>query len=327
MLYETAGRPHEAGLLYAGAAEVARRYGLERPLGRAQNNLANLGMTWDLPDAVGQAEVALAIARRRGDRFFEGLVVAVLGYLHLMAGRWDQLAELCDELVGPEGDLDRPGAEYGNWQRLQLHLHRGEHEGAAGALAGLTRWRDGDDVELAANYHASVITSSAMQGDHAAALDTALRTLPDVVQMLSPAHEAVRVAWPFAVEASLALGRRGDAQTLIELLADRPRGHLPPYLRAQMTRANALLTATEGRHEIVERDLADAIDQFATLAYPYWLAVTQTDLAGWLIDRDRSDEAAPLLEEALVALTPLRAAPAIARAQQLSSTIESPVAS
>jgi hypothetical protein len=80
------------------------------------------------------------------------------------------------------------------------------------------------------------------------------------------------------------------------------------------------LAAAEGRHETVEQGLNDAVEKFEALGYPYWLAVTQTDLAAWLIGAGRSDEAAPLLEHAITTLMALRAAPALARAQELTRT-------
>jgi hypothetical protein len=47
-------------------------------------------------------------------------------------------------------------------------------------------------------------------------------------------------------------------------------------------------------------------------------AVTQTDLAAWHTDQNQPDQAAPLLEQAIATLTPLRAAPALTRAQELA---------
>ena len=61
-----------------------------------------------------------------------------------------------------------------------------------------------------------------------------------------------------------------------------------------------------------------AISQMRELGYPYWLAVTQTDLAEWLIGQGRREEAEPLLEEAMDTFRSLRAAPALARAQSVA---------
>jgi hypothetical protein len=97
-------------------------------------------------------------------------------------------------------------------------------------------------------------------------------------------------------------------------------GHIPPYLHAQLTRGRALVNATEGHHEAVQTDLETAINAFAKLGYPYWHAVTQTDLAAWHIDQQQPDAVGPLLEQAIATLIPLRATPAITRAEALTPT-------
>jgi hypothetical protein len=225
------GRPQEAAGLLTLAVQVAQQNGLDHSQYRAHSNLANLGMNWDLPGAATHAEAALAAYRRRGDPYAESLAGSVLARLHLMAGRWDQLADLCAEAFE---DPERPGAEFGHYARLLLHAHRGEAEEAIHALAQLTAWRDTDDVEFDEMYHACAIATNLVQGDPAAALDTALRIIPDAIRILTPAIEGVRDAWPDAVQAALALGRHDEVHSLIALLTDRPRGHVPPYLRAQL---------------------------------------------------------------------------------------------
>ena len=133
--------------------------------------------------------------------------------------------------------------------------------------------------------------------------------------------DSIRTSWPEVVAAAIALGRFEEADRALALVGDRPRGHIPPFFRAQLGRLQALLAAAEGRNDVVEEPLSASIEMFAGLGYPYWLAVTQTDLAGWLIDRGRGSEAAPLLEDAISALTPLRAAPALDRATALADTL------
>ena len=145
--------------------------------------------------------------------------------------------------------------------------------------------------------------------------------LATAIDTLSPATDAVRDSWPQILDAALTLGRHDDAHRVLELLASRPPGHIPPYLRAQLARGRALLNAAENNHDTVNDDLRVAIDSFEKLGYPYWLAVTQTDLAAWLIDQGRGEEAPPLLEHAIDTLTALRAAPALERAEQLAAGV------
>jgi hypothetical protein len=78
------------------------------------------------------------------------------------------------------------------------------------------------------------------------------------------------------------------------------------------------LAAAEGRHDEVEAMLEGVASRMREFGYPYWLAVTQTDLAEWLVGQDRREEAEPLLEEAIATLRGLGAAPALARAESLA---------
>ena len=66
------------------------------------------------------------------------------------------------------------------------------------------------------------------------------------------------------------------------MLAARPRGEVPPFLRAQITRAEALVAGARGDDEAVEENLVAAEATFRELGYPYWTARAQLDRAEWL---------------------------------------------
>jgi class 3 adenylate cyclase/tetratricopeptide (TPR) repeat protein len=314
-LYGISGRPEEARFLLAGAVEVAARHDLADVLYRAEGNLANFVMNWDLPDALRQTEVALSGARRRGNRYHESLSLGNLMYVHLYAGRWDELERIGREFLGD--DDARFGAEFCYLRLLALAALRGETQAADAALARITDWQDAEDPELRADYDACLVAARVAQGRFAEALEHGLGMLAPAIETLGLAIEPVRDGWPDTLRAALASERHDDARRLIGLLAERPPGHIPPYLRAQLARGRALLNAAEGNHDMVEADLRSAIDALDSLAYPYWHAVAQTDLAGWLIDQERVEEAAAGLEQAVATLTRLRAAPALARAEGL----------
>ena len=318
ILHEFTNRPLEAGYLYAAAIDVAERHGLGDPLQRARGNLGNLGMNWDLPDAREHTQAALATARRRGDRHHETLSAGNLMQLELMAGRWHELDALAQELL--DADPQRPGAEYLHFRLVALHALRSEPQAAAAALEQLAAWKDTDDTELRGCYDGCVVLVHTANGDPEQALAHGLPTLQSVIDTQGAAAEGVRDCWPDTLHAALAIGRHQDAHQILNLLADRPPGHVPPHLRAHLARGCALLNIAEGRHDTVQHDLQTAIDAFAKLAYPYWHAVTQTDLAAWHTDQNEADQAAPLLEQAIATLTLLRAAPALTRAHALTHT-------
>jgi hypothetical protein len=190
----------------------------------------------------------------------------------------------------------------------------------------MAAWKDSDDPELRSNYDACAIAIRLAEEKPADALELGIRMLAPAIKMLTPAVESVRDAWPDTLHAALRLGRHQDAHQVFALLADLAPGHIPPYLRAQLARGRALLHAADGDHDTVEHDLKAAIDAFDTLAYPYWHATAQTDLANWLIDQHRADEANPLIEQATITFEQLRATPALTCAQTITRTATNSIA-
>jgi hypothetical protein len=87
--------------------------------------------------------------------------------------------------------------------------------------------------------------------------------------------------------------------------------------RTHHRRGVAKLAAARGEHDDVEAGLRAALASYEDMGYVYWAAYTRADLAAWLIDRDRSGEAWPLLDEAELTFTSLGARPALERVQEL----------
>jgi tetratricopeptide (TPR) repeat protein len=119
------------------------------------------------------------------------------------------------------------------------------------------------------------------------------------------------------LEAALALERTDEARDLLGLLAERPPGHVPPFLRAQVAWGRGRLAAETGDHDTAARDLAVAIEILGALGYSHWLGRVQTDLAALLIDQGRFDEARDPVQDAVRSFGQLRAAPALERAEAL----------
>jgi hypothetical protein len=313
-LYSLTGRPAQARLLYAGAIEIAERHQLNESLRSALNSSGDLAMRFDLPEAAARLQSALEVARRRGGRYAESASSGNLMAVHLFTGRWDEVHRLGTELL--HDNENRPGAEDVHHRLAMLHALRGDTDLARASLKRLSAWADSDNLEERNLYRATHVIVLAGEGDHAPALRHAQQLIAETLSNAG-ADESVRLAWPDALQAALALGRHDDARALIALLADRPPGHIAPYLRAQLARGHALLAIAEDRHDTVEAQFATAIDGLRTLDYPYWLAVTQTDLAAWLVTRGRGDEATAPVGEASAAFQSLGAAPALSRAQTI----------
>jgi len=130
-------------------------------------------------------------------------------------------------------------------------------------------------------------------------------------------HEAVRLAFPIALEAAIDAADLEQADRLVETLATRPRGEVPPFLRAQVTHANARVADLRGEDTDVEENLIAAESLFRELGYAYWVARAQLDRAEWLARRHRSYESAKLAHEAAATFEAVGAAPMLARARTL----------
>ncbi len=315
-LYSRTGRVREARLLYDGAIEIAEPLGLGFELNRARTNSGNLSLQWDLPGAEELCRTALDAARRRGERRMETVIGGNLLTLLILTGRWDEAARLGTELLGD--NPGRAGVEFFNAGLAVLHAYRGEAAEAAAAIEGLARWATVEDIGYRSLRLAAIAVVAQLEGRTEDALNAGAELLPETVEVLSAATDAVRMAWAETLEAALALGRLDDARTVVGLLDVLPPGHIPPYLRAELARGRALLAAAERRHDEVEGELQGAIDALDALAYPYHCARARTDLGQWLIEQGRASEAEPLLSSAIQVLERLRARPELERALRIA---------
>ncbi len=274
-------------------------------------------MTQDLPGGEEHATAALALARRWGLRELETFAAGNLAYILTMAGRLEEAHRLGTELLNAGGD-ERPGAIEINYRLAHLQALRGNIDAARGHISACGSWQDIDDVQYRAQYAAGEAAVSLNGGDSPHTLESARRAMDNAITGgLGVAHEAVRLAFPLAFEAALDIGDLEEADRLVELLATRPRGEVPPFLRAQVTRARALIAGARGEDDAVEGDLVAAEATFRDLGYEYWTARTQLDRAEWLADRDRFDESTGPAAEAAATFESIGVAPMLARARAI----------
>jgi class 3 adenylate cyclase/tetratricopeptide (TPR) repeat protein len=315
IIYKRTGRPQQARALWTAATEIDERHHLGAQLALVRTNLGNQSVLWDAADAEEQTRAGLALARRRGDRTAESLNAANLMMVLLLGGRWTEVEELAGELLGD--NETRPAATALHFVLAILQILRGELPAARVSLERMGALEHTEQEERRACHAAITASLRLAEGQPEPAFERGELMLGHVIDTLGINHESVRQAWPDTVQAALALGRHDDAQKMLALLTDQPPGNVSPFLGAQLVRGRALLEAARGCHEGVETGLATAIEGFRKLSYPYWVAVTQTELATWLAGHDRASEAGALTVEAIETLESLRAEPALLRAQQL----------
>jgi class 3 adenylate cyclase/tetratricopeptide (TPR) repeat protein len=304
--------------LYRTAIAIADRHGV-RTTGVAESNLAESLVCGDEPDGAEVCETAFAASRRRGFRRAEGMNAGNLLYAWLLAGRWDRMDEFGREVLGQFGET-AADACFVQVRLATLAAYRGDL-GRARTLLELASpyWEHTDDVDDRGLYWAAAATLELAEGRLEPGLDRLRATIEAPLDVLGAHHDAIRQAWPEAVHTAIAIGELDIAADLVERMAARPVGRVPPLLRAELPRAQGMLAAARGDHADVEHDLTTALDALVALDYPYWAAQARMDLASWLIGQDRKADASPLLDQAIATLANLGAAPALARARTLAT--------
>ncbi|HLN05086.1 MAG TPA: adenylate/guanylate cyclase domain-containing protein [Acidimicrobiales bacterium] len=311
------GRFEEARFNFEGALAVARRHAVARVEMNAEASLGDLCMTRDLPGAEEHCLAALAVSRRCGARYNEAFSAHNLMYVLTMAGRFDEAYRLANDLLQSGGD-ERLGAAELHWRLALLDALGGRTESARLHLAHCVSWTESDNVQSRAIWSTGESGVAIGEANFRLALDSASRAIDESLRGgLEIAHEAIRLAFPDAIDAALGLSELDEAEKLVELLASRPPGEVPPFLRAQVARARALLSSARGEDAGVEDNLVAAEAVFRDLSYPYWTARAQLDRAEWLVAHEHKAEAGLLAREAAMTFEKLGTIPMLSRARAL----------
>ncbi len=312
---ELLGRFEEARILYDGASALGER---DRLADRVypQLNAANLRILRDLPDAAELCEAGVAGARELGNRSAESVGLGNLMLAHMLAGRWDEVERIGREALA--NDAERPDVEFIHLQLVVLWAARGDLDRARSHLERMASWDRSDDLEARHLVTALAALIALAGGEPERALEPLALVARQATERHGPSAEGVRLAWSGALEAALELGRLDEAEALAALLAEQPRGAVPPLLRAELARGRARIDVARGRSDGVESGLRRAVDELTALGYPYFTARAQTDLAAWLIAEGREPEAVAVRDAAIATLARLGAEPALARARELT---------
>jgi tetratricopeptide (TPR) repeat protein len=314
-------RHEEAFAMLEWAAEISDRHALGREGGVAHGNAADQAVNADnVTAATAHLDATLAIGRRRGAPWTEGYVVYNRGVVDVLLGNWSAVEESATAFA--QRFAGRPGLQlYARGALAQLHALRGESALAHADLECLADMATSEDVQDRAMHAMIAAVVAVADDDFATARQLATESVRAIAPTMGGRHECVRTAWPVAMDATLRLGDLPSADELLRLIADRPIGHVPPYLRAQVARFRARLAAAQGSHDAVEGDFVVAERMLTDLGYPYALACVQLDHGAWLVERGASREAVALLQAAESTFERLGARPVLARARELLATL------
>ena len=115
-------------------------------------------------------------------------------------------------------------------------MHRGDLEGARANLARMSALAVTDDVEARHCFVSLDGLIALGEGDLDRALELLGHTAREGVESQGASSEGTRLTWADAIGAALEVRRLDHADALVALLADRPRGLVPPLLRAELAR-------------------------------------------------------------------------------------------
>lgn len=319
-LYASAGRVEEAILYMDASLEAARRCGATRVEMGTENLIADMCMIYDRPGAEEHCLAGLALARRRGARAAELNVTNNLLYVLTLAGRFDEAYRRADELLNVSSDESGHLDPFLHGRLAALDALRGNIESARSHLGWCREFGEGDDMQSVAMYATCEAAVALAEGDNVRAFDAASKAIEACVRDLRIlAHESVRASFPDAVDAALALGDLEAVDRLVGDFTDRPPGEIPPFLRMQLIRAQALADAARGADTGVEERLLAAETTFRDFGYLYWQARLQLDLAEWLAGQGRRDEARKFADAAASTFGDLRVEPMLARARAVQA--------
>ncbi len=212
---------------------LAEEHDLPQSALRARYNLAAVAMA-SAQGARALEEVAagLKLARERGDRFFERLLLGQEMAPMLWLGRWDEVVEVAGEMISGESNMDAMNAAC--WLSV-VAAGRGDDDTLASCLARAEPRHDSESVDESTAATLVLARVALERGD----LPEVQRLVGQVLAWPVLPAEFEDEAFALSVQAAIAAGDDALMADREATLGARRRGQSTPLLRA----ARAQLTA------------------------------------------------------------------------------------
>ena len=285
-----------------------------------RGNISDLLTVTDRPGAEEECRQVLSLTQRLGNRSGEAYAQVNIAHLLLLFGRWSEIEKCARTALSLRSE---PATHLWARSRLMLlYLLRGERAAALAEGELTAKLADAEDTQSRPVGRAALGVVQTLRGDLAAGLETAQAATREALTTSGPCSDVARVAWVLATELAVASERDDVLGELVELVASRPPGHVPPFLRAETARLRAGVAQRSGAPlDSVETDLTTALRTMEELGYPYWRALAQLDLGRFLADDDRAEEAEKPLLSAAETFEELGAQPALDRTRTLLGSL------
>ncbi len=152
----------------------------------------------------------------------------------------------------------------------------------------MSPWRHSEANEARWTYAVCQATIALVAGDPAAALDGLSGAMGNIIAAEGVSSQASRIASRPRSRLLSRWGRSTRPPRSCGCSRNVPPGHVPPFLRAERARGEALVAALVGDKVTAGARFGAAIEELTGLGYPYCLARAQIGLARVLIDDGRS---------------------------------------
>jgi DNA-binding CsgD family transcriptional regulator len=302
------GRPEAAATLGA-VAEDFKPPTYARVLSTPPFNQGVLALWTDGPEALGLLRDSSEAVRVRGDEGSAPMVLAQLAHFYYLVGHWAEAVRIVEEAA----DLalqtgQRPMRAWAISTRALVRAALGLEEGAR------------EDAEQALAFAGS--RGAAASRIHAVwalgLLELSLDRPAETVRLAAPERTRLLAAgvgepgtirfFPDEIEALVALGRKEEAEELLEWL-DR-QGHLldRPSALAAAERCRGLLAASRGESDLAFTAFDRALAEHMRVAYPFERARTLLALGVTQRRYKRKKAARASIGEALAVFEDLGAA-------------------
>jgi class 3 adenylate cyclase/tetratricopeptide (TPR) repeat protein len=315
------GRIEEETALVEHALSIALEHGISSAALRAYyNHGETLECYMDRADErLRLNEQALEVARKVGDRPWEGTFLACSISPLVSTGRWDEaLAHVALVQESPAfASSQLVSSEL--LPAVRVHLNRGNMKEAEALLASAAELEQTEDVQYHSIQAAAQAAILLAQGRPAEAWDAGQRAFR-LADQIGWGYPGVKEGLVQAAEAALTMGDLAKADEIVSLIEGLKPGQRPPFVDAQRARFEARLADARGESsEIVAPGFKTAVGMFRELSMPFWLAVTLLEYGEWLTAHGRSDNALPLIAEAREIFERLKAKPWLDRAEAVTA--------
>jgi tetratricopeptide (TPR) repeat protein len=284
-------RPQEGAAVLGRAVSLADQHDLPAVGLRARFNLAAVAIeSDDFAEAGRELDDALALARERGDRAWERMLLLQSVAPLTALGRWDEAATAAARVIADETGLNAVfAAEF----LVQIAAARGEDETLDRCCSLAAPYRNSSHVDMASAVALTLSRAALERGTAAEAL-ALTRTALD--KDTAPV-EIIEAAYAVGIEAAIALGDKAAIDELEAFVADLPPARATPLLRAGRARLLAEQAHRRGDAAGAGRFELEAIDLLRMVGARPLLANALLDRAGRRDDADALNEARSIYEE------------------------------